>query len=72
MSETPNDFETRKEAFLVEYKTLIDKYQVDLMATPTWIPSSANGIWALINRIEVADTSNFPTPSPLQFNNGIL
>lgn len=63
------DFEERRAGFLAEYKTLIDKYRVDFLSTPVLVPT-ANGTWSLQElafRVDIVDTKNMPTKSPLQF-----
>lgn len=69
--EQKNDFPERREGFLKEYKQLIDKYQVDFLSTPVALPTE-RGSWSLTEfgmRVDVMDTKNLPTPSPLQFKN---
>lgn len=67
--QTPNDFPERRESFLKEYKQLIDKYQCDFMSSPMLVPTP-NGVWSMNEitfRVDVMDTKNAPTKSPLQF-----
>lgn len=65
------DFENRRSAFLQEYKALIDKYQVDFLSTPMYMPTK-DGTWSTHEfgmRVDVVDTKDSPTKSPLQFQN---
>lgn len=66
-----NDFDIRRNAFIIEYKALIDKYQVDFLSTPMLVPTD-KGTWSLqefATRVDVINTKDFPTKSPLQFGN---
>ncbi len=46
MSEIPESFEQRFDAFMAEYEALREKYQVDIIPQPMPVPIG-NGVWGL-------------------------
>lgn len=60
--------ETKKriDAFLEEYKVLIDKHKVDFIAYPMFVPDGQGGFKIVIQQQPV-DTAKSPTISPDEF-----
>jgi len=51
------------EAFLQEYKTLVDKHQVDFANYPVYVPDGEGGFKTIIQNTPV-DMSTMPQKSP--------
>lgn len=59
-----NEWDTRKSSFLEEYKVLIDKYNVDFVSFPVFIPTKG-GIFNVAIQTEVMDKGMMGTPSTI-------
>lgn len=59
-----SELEVRFQAFIKEYKELVDKHKVDTMAFPMFTPDGQGGYKVIIHQQPV-DISNQPAPSPL-------
>jgi hypothetical protein len=58
-----DDMQARKEAFMSEYKLLIEKHSLDFMSFPQFLPDGKGG-WTIVLVNNIVDTTEMPTPSP--------
>jgi hypothetical protein len=57
------ELKKRKEDFMEEYKALIDKYGVDFVALPVFVPTQT-GVFEVRLQMHLADTRGVPVKSP--------
>lgn len=62
-----NEWDTRREAFLKEYKELIDKHSVDFISYPIYQPNR-EGVFELKIQTEVLDKKMLGVPSDIIVN----
>lgn len=53
----------RVNAFLSEYGQLVEKYKIDFINYPQWVPDGQGG-WKMLVHTQPTDTTNLPKPSP--------
>lgn len=63
---TTNEVEKRLNAFISDYKALVDKHQMDFAAFPMFIPDGQGGFKVIVQQRPV-DITNQPKASPTEF-----
>jgi hypothetical protein len=53
------------QAFLDDYKKLVDQHKCDFVNYPQFVPDGAGG-WKVVVQTQPVDTSQMPQPSPFQ------
>lgn len=61
--EDKDEAKERVDAFIVDYKSLIEKHEVDFAAFPQYIPDGVGGFRTIVQTVPV-DTRNQPKKSP--------
>ena len=69
--EEQKDVELRTKKFLEEYRALTEKYQVDFISYPEYIPNPNGEFMTRISNTLI-DRKYLPVKSPLQSGGGIL
>ncbi len=63
-AEQKEDINKRIEEFKKEYAILMDKYQVDFVSYPMYVPTE-RGTFETFQAVTIADKKYAPVPSPL-------
>lgn len=62
-TEAETELQGRVDAFIKEYKELVQKYKVDTLAFPMFVPDGQGGYKVIINQQPI-DITDQPTASP--------